>query len=560
MKRSKNQFKLSLVAILLLLSMLLSACGTKKGDDGKTDQDKGQTIPAGVDITLVKDGTASFDIILPKDATDTEKQSAEQLRDRVKSTTKGAEAEIKNAGTYDEKKVEILIGNTGYPESDAIYNSIGYGVFVVRVVGHKLVVAANLDEYYSDALVELYMIIRKEFKDGTLIFKGDTNITIVKNPNINAIPFYTDGTFAYAQETGTLTGRADQITFSETTQEYFETYKKVLADAGYKTIQTNKIGQNDFITVSNGKKLITAYHMGLLGETRIIAENDRDFAHPDSIAYETVNDTTLWQLGLGWDREADLVYRMNAYVIKLADGRFILHDTGTRAASSYIYEYLRANTPEGEKIRVAAVIISHPHTDHMYGLLEMAEIYTKDQIEIEAAYFNYGAASMQSGYTSARLRELWSNCKNAAEKFGAKCYVARTGMKLQIANATVEFMWTVDDYGTVVYEETNDSSAVTRITVNGQKMLFLGDHTVAPSLINASMYGQELKSDMVTIAHHGMSGSAWEFYQLVQPTIAFWPNRWYEENETNTKLRAMECIKQHYLAGDGDVVITLQTK
>ena len=558
---NNRKFKLSLylVAMLLVLSTLLCACNSKS-DDKELGEEQGSL--ANVDITLFKDGLSQFDIIIPENATEEEEKAANLLKERLKSTAKDSDPAIKNADKHVADKVEILIGNTGYPESETIYNELGYGEFTVKVVGYKLVIASRFEEYLSEAIFELYTHVRMQYKDGSLVMKADTDITMVHSPNINAIPIYQDGNFEYTQEVGTLSNTtANQITFNQTTQEAFDAYKKVLADEGFEVIQTNTIGKNDFITVSNGKKLITAYHLGLLGQTRIIAENDRDFAHPDTADYNSVNDTTLWQLGLQWERENDLVYRMNAYVIKLADGRFILHDTGTRAAAPYIYDYLRQNTPAGEKIKVAAVIISHPHTDHMYGLLDMAKLYTKDQIEIEAAYFNFGAKSMQNNYTPARLGELIKECETAAETFGAKCYVARTGMKLQISNATVEFMWTADDNGTTIIEEYNDASIVTRITVNNQKMLFLGDHTEDPSIISMSMYQEELKSDIVTVAHHGMSGAEIEFYELVQPSIVFWPNRWYEEDYSrNEKLRKMECVKKHYLAGDGDVEITLQTK
>jgi len=562
-KNHSTRFKFGIVAVLLTLSLLLCACGSQKADtpDKDKDQNTEQTIPAGVDLELIKDGEANFEIVLPEDPSETEQKAAETLKARVKSAVSTADAKIVSAGKYDEKKVEVLIGNTGYPESDAVLKNTGYGSATYKVVGHKLVVAAWFDDCYSNALIELYTLIRRGVVDGNLTVDGKTEYTSATIPNISAIPVYTGGVIAYTQETGTLTGsRADQITFSNTTKEQFEDYKKKLADSGFDTLQENTIGQNDFISVSNGKKLVIAYHMGNLGETRIIVENDRELMQAPSTSYETVCDTTLWQLGLEEER-SDLAYRMNAYVIKLADGRFIVHDTGTRAASSYIYNYLRDNTPEGEKIKIAAMIITHPHTDHMYGLLEMEKLYTKDQLEIGAAYFNFGAKSMQTCYTPSRLGELWRDCENAAKAFGAKLYVARTGMKIEVANSVIEFLWTVDDYGTTIVEEYNDASVVSRITVNGQNILFLGDHTEDPSLITMDMYKQELKSDMVTVAHHGMSGAEFEFYELVQPSIVFWPNRWYEEGFTrNEKLRAMECVKKHYLAGDGDVIVTLDTK
>ena len=37
------------------------------------------------------------------------------------------------------------------------------------------------------------------------------------------------------------------------------------------------------------------------------------------------------------------------------------------------------------------------------------------------------------------------------------------------------------------------------------------------------MYGENLKSDMVQVAHHGGNGATEQTYTLIRPTVAFWP-------------------------------------
>ena len=144
MKGSKTQFKLSLIAILLILSTLLSACSTKKNDEPNKDQTitDEQGIPAGVDLELIKDGSANFEIVLPNDPTENEQKVADTLKSRVKSAVSTADVNIVSPGKYDEKKIEVLIGQTGYPESNVIFENTGYGSATYRVVGHKLVIAA----------------------------------------------------------------------------------------------------------------------------------------------------------------------------------------------------------------------------------------------------------------------------------------------------------------------------------------------------------------------------------------------------------------------------------
>ena len=41
----------------------------------------------------------------------------------------------------------------------------------------------------------------------------------------------------------------------------------------------------------------------------------------------------------------------------------------------------------------------------------------------------------------------------------------------------------------------------------------------------AAMYGTYLKTDMVSVAHHGGVGVTAEFYDLVSPTVVWWSNQ-----------------------------------
>jgi len=110
-KNHSTRFKFGIVAVLLTLSLLLCACGSQKADtpDKDKDQNTEQTIPAGVDLELIKDGEANFEIVLPEDPSETEQKAAETLKARVKSAVSTADAKIVSAGKYDEKKVEVLI-------------------------------------------------------------------------------------------------------------------------------------------------------------------------------------------------------------------------------------------------------------------------------------------------------------------------------------------------------------------------------------------------------------------------------------------------------------------
>jgi hypothetical protein len=78
------------------------------------------------------------------------------------------------------------------------------------------------------------------------------------------------------------------------------------------------------------------------------------------------------------------------------------------------------------------------------------------------------------------------------------------------------------------------------------------------------MYGEYLKSDMVSIAHHGNVGLEIDFYDMVQAETVWWPhsakaahnymnkdklnNGW--QFQVDQHIAAMDCMKYMFISGD----------
>lgn len=107
MKTCKAQLNLSLVALLLILSTLFSACGNKKTDEPQKQQTQTDElgIPAGVDLALIKDGLANFEIVLPADPSEEEQKIADTLKSKFKSAVDTVDAKIVSADKYEEDKI-----------------------------------------------------------------------------------------------------------------------------------------------------------------------------------------------------------------------------------------------------------------------------------------------------------------------------------------------------------------------------------------------------------------------------------------------------------------------
>ena len=74
----------------------------------------------------------------------------------------------------------------------------------------------------------------------------------------------------------------------------------------------------------------------------------------------------------------------------------------------------------------------------------------------------------------------------------------------------------------------NASSIAFRITVEGQRYMFLGDLTTINNNAMVKRYGELMESDIVQVAHHGFPGGTKEVYDAIKAPVVFWPCPWYD--------------------------------
>jgi hypothetical protein len=65
---------------------------------------------------------------------------------------------------------------------------------------------------------------------------------------------------------------------------------------------------------------------------------------------------------------------------------------------------------------------------------------------------------------------------------------------------------------------------VIRVTVAGQSTMILADASSSMKGIIRSMYDTHVKSDMVTLAHHGVWDTTPALYNEIKGKVLFWPN------------------------------------
>ncbi|WP_347001178.1 lamin tail domain-containing protein [Dehalogenimonas sp. THU2] len=174
----------------------------------------------------------------------------------------------------------------------------------------------------------------------------------------------------------------------------------------------------------------------------------------------------------------------------------ILIDGGDRSPGviQYLQQYV-----DGD---LEVVIATHPHADHIGGLIAVFETFKVNEI------WHNGDTS-----TSATYRDFMS--RMSAE--GSLNHIAKRGDTITIGSLNLFVL-----NPTSLSNDTNENSIVLRMVYGTQAFLFTGDAglTSEASMISA---GLELQSDVLKVGHHGSSSAtSATFLDKVKPEIAIY--------------------------------------
>ena len=211
--------------------------------------------------------------------------------------------------------------------------------------------------------------------------------------------------------------------------------------------------------------------------------------------------------------------QMDSYVITTADGKVIVVDGGHRQDAPNMLDHLRRIT--GQEIpHVDAWFLTHAHSDHINCLVELVESHW-DQIDVEKIYYNFPSAQycLREGpwgmdEIGAFLKILPAIVEKTVIVYGNDVY--------DIGDAHVEILYSPNCE--INCNHINNSSVVFRMTVNGKRILFLGDAGVDEGRYVQRYYKgtDKLKADIVQMAHHGQGGVDKEFHAEVAPSVCMW--------------------------------------
>ena len=147
------------------------------------------------------------------------------------------------------------------------------------------------------------------------------------------------------------------------------------------------------------------------------------------------------------------------------------------------------------------IILSHPESDHMTGLLSVLENYKVDNI-------------IWTGIERDGVKfEAW---KRMIEEEGANIYYANSGDIVKMGEASLEIINPKESIIGKEFEESNNTAVVAKLQYKDSSFLFTGDIS---SKIESEL--DDIDVDVLKVAHHGSKYStSEEFIKKVTPLVS----------------------------------------
>jgi competence protein ComEC len=152
------------------------------------------------------------------------------------------------------------------------------------------------------------------------------------------------------------------------------------------------------------------------------------------------------------------------------------------------------------------VILTHPHADHVTGLVEILKRYQVKKIIMTGV-----------SHTAPQYLEFLEIIKE--QKIPVE--IALAGEKEEVGNVKIKILFPEENLASGEVEDLNTASLVVQIDFLNKKFLMLGDADFSVEDELVQKYGPDLQSDFIKIGHHGSRFSTGdEFLKIVKPQIA----------------------------------------
>ena len=395
-------------------------------------------------------------------------------------------------------------------------NDLHYAEYGVKINGNKIILVGWQEKAINEAagMVEAILAYAVSGGDVTLVGTYTEELEGIPGenvPKVEGAQWITDsGDDAYV------------VHKLDTDLSDYDGYKALLEAAGYKLHTENLVATVKNATYYTDDTVINVLYSTADKDLRVSIEPMYNTALPmlEAEEYERVTESSVTLLNPN----------NLTMIVRLANGEFIVIDSGNRYTDTYIYNELKKQHVGDGNIVIAAWIFTHFHQDHQGGFIDFTlNKEYMEKVEIKSIILNFPEKQVLD--TASRKDQInlaiWPTCIEICREKGATLYQARTGQKYYFGNATVEILHTYDDLMPffVRSDNTNHTNILFCIDIEGQRIMVTGDLTNPGFLVAATRYGNYLKSDILQVSHHGYGDGSNDttFYALVDADVVLVP-------------------------------------
>jgi len=357
-----------------------------------------------------------------------------------------------------------------------------------------------------------------------------------------------------------------------TDKDEFMEYLELLEKSGFEKYSVREVNGNVFSIYNSEKYTVNAGFYDYEDSARILIEPLAPLTglEEDDKDHKKICEPMITMLGL--DTEDGSNANGLSVLIRLEDGRFIIFDGGHNSSTNSInlLEEMKRQSADyvssEDKITVAAWVVTHVHGDHSGMMTHNMGRFSG--INIEKVLMNtISREALDAAKASNEYKDNFdagegtgdTSLMNTLDKAGIEYRRVHTGQVFFMGGAKMEILYTLDSFTPKLLNAFNTTSLVVGLEIAGQKIIITGDATGDAMQICANMYGDYLKCDIASVAHHGYT--TWgnnqgmiNAYNLMRPAVVLWcqgskayPS--YKDKVYNKPLFESEEYREVFVAG-----------
>lgn len=380
----------------------------------------------------------------------------------------------------------------------------------------------------------------------TEITKNKTSMSssfpdLMEYPESMVSTIYNSGPGMASDENAVTAEDSKMIVISSTNKTTFTAYIQRLLDNGFTQTSTTSIDDNVYYSLQKNEQAYYLYYTASKKQVRIIQDNSSRTALEDLDANVQGNGKTEFYLySLDYTNGEGQVSK-NEYwkincgallIMKLKDNSLFIVDAGHERQSSEAaieglanFMYKITGQEQGTTLNIRSWFFSHAHGDHVYMTYPFLEKY-HNVLNIESVLHNIPSYhTMRGGYDTGTFL-----MKKSFNTYYPNCKYAKlmSGQQFSLQGVQFEVLLTHEDgvsaSGINNITNFNETSTVLRLTIDGQRIMLLGDADGLCQSNLLSMYSAAtIKSDCVQTAHHGYNKLP-ALYKAIGAPLAFFCN------------------------------------